>query len=242
NLPAFYNYDDDDDENYTTAITLEEPDNSLSMGDEHLDTISETESDEVIKSSVEDLVPIPSESKGIPTICVMCLFVIILRLLIFQKINLNSNDDSTSIDDEYFSIEDIDYVEALPPDSELISLEEVKDDILRKKLLNIYLLIDKIESLNENPTPNCVLKSPSLFPIPVKDSHYYFEKFDTSFSNSDNSLPEFETFSDHSKETSSGSTTTHADNSLPKYDLFLFKIEPDQGELTSVVIDNLGEP
>nr|GFC95892.1 hypothetical protein [Tanacetum cinerariifolium] len=44
----------------------EEPDNSLSMGDEHLDTIPVTESDEVIKFSVEDLIPIPSESEGIP--------------------------------------------------------------------------------------------------------------------------------------------------------------------------------
>ncbi|GJY22689.1 hypothetical protein Tco_0396347 [Tanacetum coccineum] len=34
------------------------------MGDEHLSTIPETESDEVIKSRVENLVPIPSESKG----------------------------------------------------------------------------------------------------------------------------------------------------------------------------------
>nr|GFC29620.1 hypothetical protein [Tanacetum cinerariifolium] len=64
---------DDDDEDYTSAIThnepvlsTEEPDNSLSMGDKHLDTIPATESDEVIKSSVEDLIPIPSESEGIP--------------------------------------------------------------------------------------------------------------------------------------------------------------------------------
>ncbi|GKA28794.1 hypothetical protein Tco_0715039 [Tanacetum coccineum] len=42
---------------------MEEPINSLSMGDEHLDTIPATESDEVIKYSVEDLVPIPSESE-----------------------------------------------------------------------------------------------------------------------------------------------------------------------------------
>nr|GFC03364.1 hypothetical protein [Tanacetum cinerariifolium] len=66
--------DDDDDVDYTIAITLvlstEEPIDSLSMGDEHLDTISATESDEVIKSSVEDLVPIPSEFEGIPdTMC-----------------------------------------------------------------------------------------------------------------------------------------------------------------------------
>ncbi|GJT43813.1 hypothetical protein Tco_0952528 [Tanacetum coccineum] len=60
-------YDDDDD--YTIAITpvlpTKEPVNSLSMGDEHLDTIPATESDEFIKSSVENLVLIPSESEGI---------------------------------------------------------------------------------------------------------------------------------------------------------------------------------
>ncbi|GKF32096.1 hypothetical protein Tco_0101894, partial [Tanacetum coccineum] len=53
------------EQEYTIAITpvlqTEEPDNSLSMGDEHLSTISKTESNELIKSSVENLVPIPSE-------------------------------------------------------------------------------------------------------------------------------------------------------------------------------------
>nr|GFD31954.1 hypothetical protein [Tanacetum cinerariifolium] len=93
--------------------------------------------------------------------------------------------------------------------------------------LKIYFLIAKIESLNDNPTPDRVLKSPSPFPIPVEDSDSFFEKFDTSLCYSDNSLPEFKTFSDHSKETSSGSTTTHADYSLPKYDSFIFEIEPD---------------
>ncbi|GJY98833.1 hypothetical protein Tco_0516263 [Tanacetum coccineum] len=64
NRPAFY---EDDDEEYTIAITpvlpTEEPDNSLSMGDEHLSTIPETESDEFIKSSVENLVQNPRESE-----------------------------------------------------------------------------------------------------------------------------------------------------------------------------------
>ncbi|GJZ58521.1 hypothetical protein Tco_0614015 [Tanacetum coccineum] len=100
-----------------------------------------------------------------------------------------------------------------------------------------------IESLNDNPTPNYVLKSPSLFPIPVEDSDSFFEKSNTFLSYLNNSLPEFETFSDHTEETSSGSTTTHSDNSLPEYDSFLFEIEPDQGELTSVVMEDiLGEP
>ncbi|GKB47840.1 hypothetical protein Tco_0898593 [Tanacetum coccineum] len=175
---------DDDDDEYTIqyrkylenssnaiapVLPIEEPDNSLSMGDKHLSTIPEMESDEVIKSSVK----------------------------------------------------------------------EVKDDILREKLLNINLLIAKIESLNDNSTPDCVFKSP----IPVKDSDSFFEKSDTSLSYSDNSLPKFETFSNHTEETSSGSTTTHADNSLPEYDSFLFEIKPDQGELTSIVREDiLGEP
>nr|GEW98291.1 hypothetical protein [Tanacetum cinerariifolium] len=51
----------DDDDNYNFAITLNEPVDSLSMGDEHLYTIPATESDEFIKSSVENLVPNLSE-------------------------------------------------------------------------------------------------------------------------------------------------------------------------------------
>ncbi|GJX12146.1 hypothetical protein Tco_0202005 [Tanacetum coccineum] len=64
NRPAFCNNDDDNDnEEYTIAITpvlpTEKPDNSLSMRDEHLSTILKTESDELIKSSDENLIPIP---------------------------------------------------------------------------------------------------------------------------------------------------------------------------------------
>ncbi|GJZ51316.1 hypothetical protein Tco_0605831 [Tanacetum coccineum] len=144
------------------------------MGDEHLSTISATESDEVIKSSVENLVPIPSEFEGIfDDTCDNSppLDVLNDHFEIFS----NFNDDCTLSDDDSF--ESIDF------------------------------------------------------------------KSDTSLSYSDNSLPEFETFSDHTEETRSGSTTTHADNSLPEYDSFHFEIEPDQGELSSVVMEDiLGEP
>nr|GEW92661.1 hypothetical protein [Tanacetum cinerariifolium] len=215
------------------------------MEDEHLSTISETESNEAIKSSVKNLVTIPSESKGISNDTCDVPFcdnsppldVLNDHFDLFSDFN----DECTSSDDDSF--EDINYVEASPPDSEIVSLEEVKDDILREKLLNINFLIAKIESLNDNPTLDCVLKCPSPFPIPVEDSDSFFEKSDTYLSYSDNSLPEFKTFSDHTKETNSGSTTTHADNSFPEYDLFLFEIEPDQGELTSIVMkDILVEP
>ncbi|GJV95537.1 hypothetical protein Tco_1547114 [Tanacetum coccineum] len=55
----------------------------------------------------------------------------------------------------------------------------------------------------------------------------FFEESDTSFSYSDNSLPEFETFSDHTEETRSGSTTTHANNSLPEFESFHFNLYDD---------------
>nr|GEY52115.1 pre-mRNA splicing Prp18-interacting factor [Tanacetum cinerariifolium] len=51
----------DDDDDYDSAITPNKPVDSLSMGDEHLNTIPEKESNEFIKSSVENFVPNLSE-------------------------------------------------------------------------------------------------------------------------------------------------------------------------------------
>nr|GEY55216.1 hypothetical protein [Tanacetum cinerariifolium] len=70
------------------VLSTEEPDNSLSMGDEHLDTIPTTESDEFIKSGVETLILIPSES---PNICVL----------------FDSKYESDSSDDQSCSEEDV---------------------------------------------------------------------------------------------------------------------------------------
>nr|GEW36891.1 hypothetical protein [Tanacetum cinerariifolium] len=112
NRPAFSSYHDDDDEVYTIAITPKEPNNSLSMGNEHLDIILATELDEVIKSSVEDVVPIPSESEGIPGNTCDVPFRDNSPRLVVSKVQFeeffDSNDDSTSIDDDYFSIDNID--------------------------------------------------------------------------------------------------------------------------------------
>nr|GEY72553.1 hypothetical protein [Tanacetum cinerariifolium] len=69
--------------------------------------------------------------------------------------------------------------------------------------------------------------SPASIPI--------FEESDNSFL--DNSSPEFETFSDQTEETRSGSTTTH--DSLPEYDSFYFEIDPDQERLTSVFMKDI---
>ncbi|GJZ41087.1 hypothetical protein Tco_0587973 [Tanacetum coccineum] len=118
NCPAFY--DDDDEytiqykeylENSSNAITpdlpTEEPDNSLSMGDEHLSTIPETESDKLIKSSVENLIPIPSESKDFSDNESECDVPVCDDFTTFSNPLFDSNDDFSSSDDESFSDEDV---------------------------------------------------------------------------------------------------------------------------------------
>nr|GFB60393.1 hypothetical protein [Tanacetum cinerariifolium] len=123
---------DDDDEDYTSAITpdepvlsTEEPDNSLSMRDEHLDTIPATESDEFIKSGVENLIPIPSESEGIPEhVCDVPFHDNSPPLNVSndQIEDLSEyNEDFSSTDDDSFCFDNIDYVKASPPDSKLVS-------------------------------------------------------------------------------------------------------------------------
>ncbi|GKF87985.1 hypothetical protein Tco_0258862, partial [Tanacetum coccineum] len=137
-------------------------------------------------------------------------------------------DDDTSSDDddfediEYVSFEEMNNVDQEEKEFDLEDIFQIEDVILREKLLNVHRLISNIESLKVNSTPDRVLESPSPFPIPVVDSDAFFEESNTSLSHLDNSLPEFKTFSDHTEETRSGSTTTHANYSLPEYDLFLF--------------------
>ncbi|GJW65718.1 hypothetical protein Tco_0117602 [Tanacetum coccineum] len=257
NRPTFY---DNDNDEYTIiyskpkAITpdlpieepdlpIEEPDNSLSIGDKHLDTIP----------SVKNLFPIPSELEGISDdtcdVPVGKDSSTFDALSDHSEILSDSNNDGTSSDDD--SYENIEYVEASPLNLEIVSLEEVikdqeekefdledifqiQDVILREKLMNISRLITNIESLKDNPTPDHVFKSSSSFPIPVTDSDSFFEKSDTSLSYSDNSLPEFEPFSDDTEETRSGRLTSVviSDNSneplleLPEFESFHFNLYP----------------
>ncbi|GKC89424.1 hypothetical protein Tco_1150073 [Tanacetum coccineum] len=87
------------------------------MGDKELRNIPETESDEFIKSSVEDLVPIPSESEdtsGSDSVCDLpsCddsspVNVYKEKSVTFSNPLFDSNDDFSSSDDESLSDEDV---------------------------------------------------------------------------------------------------------------------------------------
>nr|GFD48871.1 hypothetical protein [Tanacetum cinerariifolium] len=100
-------YDDDDDEEESNSlkdnnifelpscsvVTPNEPVNSLSIGDEHLDTIPATESDEVKKSYVEDLVSIPSKSEGENSCDVPYCFTTFSNILFDDDYEFDSVDD-----------------------------------------------------------------------------------------------------------------------------------------------------
>ncbi|GKD01913.1 hypothetical protein Tco_1172187 [Tanacetum coccineum] len=161
--PYYPIFDDDDDEEYTIAITpvlpTEEPDNSLSMGDEHLSTIPEMKTDELIKSSVENLVPIQSESKDLSDIKSECDVPVCDNFTAFSNHLFDADDDFSSGDDESFSDEKVPKEIYSNPlfDEEIISTKidshhfNDESDLL-ESLLNQHTSINsspKIDSLLE---------------------------------------------------------------------------------------------
>nr|GEZ13953.1 hypothetical protein [Tanacetum cinerariifolium] len=218
------------------------------MGDEHLDIIPATKSNEFIKSSVESLVLIPSESEGVPdNMCDVPFHDNSPPLDVskdqFENFS-DSNDEFTSTDDDSFSIDNIEYVEALPPNSELVSSEET--NTFDNSLPELETFCFDLEEISSGSTTT----------------------------RSDISLPDYEAFyDDHVKEISSGSTITLSDSSLydsfifdlsinlfppadrsdfhefvdelthiispPEYDCFCFKSEPNSGDFNMNVVEDI---
>ncbi|GJT51548.1 putative reverse transcriptase domain-containing protein [Tanacetum coccineum] len=218
-----WNFSMADDDEYTIlyrsckAITpdlpTEEPDNSLSMGDEHLSIILKTESDEVIKSSVEDLVPIPNISNTSPKIDLLPEeFAVELDLI--DPILPGSNEDDFN------------------EDKGTLDILQIKDEILREKLLNVNLLIDKIEALNHTPSVPFVLEYPSSSPIPIVDSDFLIEEVDTFLVSEDSIPPGIE--SDlGSEEDIIFLDDLLNDDPIPEYERFTLDIEPDAAVINS---------
>nr|GEU46738.1 hypothetical protein [Tanacetum cinerariifolium] len=96
-IPACY----DDDDDYNFAITPNEPVDSLIMEDEHLNTISATESDEFIKSSVEDLVPKPCESEGKNGCDLPACFTTFSNILFDAEYEFDSVNDQSLFDEDF---------------------------------------------------------------------------------------------------------------------------------------------
>nr|GFD51550.1 hypothetical protein [Tanacetum cinerariifolium] len=102
------------------------PEYSPSMGYEHPNTTSETELDEIIKSGVEELVPILNENEVTLEYKRECDVPLCENSPIcddhFNIFSDSNNDDDISVDDDDFK--DVEYVEASFYDPEIISVEE----------------------------------------------------------------------------------------------------------------------
>nr|GEV05731.1 retrovirus-related Pol polyprotein from transposon TNT 1-94 [Tanacetum cinerariifolium] len=184
------------------------------------DNVDDLIENEIIKSGVEELVPILSENEVTLEDKKECDVPVCENSPIcddhFEIFSDSNNDDDISSDDDNF--EDIEYVEASLTDLEIVSVAEENVVYREEEEVNFedisqiqdVILHEKLLSMNQS---------------------------DNSLS--DNISPEFETFCDHTKETRSGSTTTHANDSLPEYDSFCFKIKPGQERLINVVKNDI---
>nr|GEX78131.1 hypothetical protein [Tanacetum cinerariifolium] len=202
----------DDDDDYNSAITPNEPVNSLSMGDEHLTTIPATELDEFIKSSVDNLSlsdeEFPEE--------------------IFSNPLFEEEITSMKIDQHHFNAES-DLIESLlNRDSSIISSSSKIDSLLDEFVGELTLLksippginetghdpeedIHLVERLlydNSSPHPpeefisknsNADIESFSPSPIPVEDSDFFMEEIDLSFTPDDQMPQGIEEDDDESK-------------------------------------------
>ncbi|GJY91272.1 hypothetical protein Tco_0506468 [Tanacetum coccineum] len=84
-----------------------EPEDSLITGDENLSIIPEKESDEFIKSSVEDLIPIQKESEDTTDNDKECDLPFCGNYVTFSNPLFDANNDFTSSDDESLPEEDV---------------------------------------------------------------------------------------------------------------------------------------
>ncbi|GJR94848.1 hypothetical protein Tco_0267022 [Tanacetum coccineum] len=114
----------------TPDLPSEEPEDSLIMEDEHLDTIPETESDEFIKSSVENLVQNPSESADLSDGESEC--------------DVPINDDSPESHFTTFSNPLFDSNDDFSSDDESLSEEEIQKDEFKYFSNPLYDLDDEI--------------------------------------------------------------------------------------------------
>nr|GEX54276.1 glutamic acid-rich protein-like [Tanacetum cinerariifolium] len=174
-IPVCY----DDDEDYTIAITPKEHDNSLSMGDDHLDTILATESDEFIKSTVENLVlnPNPHHFNAESDL--------IESLLNQNSLIISSSSKIDSLLDEFAG--ELTLLKSIPSRINETDCDPEEETCIIKRLLHD----------NSSPHPpkefifensDAAIESFSPFPISVEDSDPFMEEIDLSFT-PDDSMP-----------------------------------------------------
>nr|GEV61006.1 hypothetical protein [Tanacetum cinerariifolium] len=206
----------DDNDDYNFAITPNEPVDSLSMGDDHLNTILAIESNEFIKSRVENLVPNPSESEGENGCDVPACFTTFLNVIFDAEYEFDSSDNQSLYDEDVLEkifLNPLFEEEIIPmkidphhfnAESDLIeSLLNHDSSIIPSSSKIDYLLMSSPRLLYDNSSPhppeefvfknsNDDIESFSLSPIHVEDSDSFMEDIDLSFTSDDPMPPGIE--------------------------------------------------
>nr|GEU86744.1 hypothetical protein [Tanacetum cinerariifolium] len=183
-IPIFYDDDDDDEESstplrdiiselppciaITPVLSTKETEESLIMGNEHLDTILEKESNEFIKSSVENLVLIPSESEDER-----------------EYSSIISSSKIDSLLDEFAG--ELIFLKSIPPGIDKADCDPEEENRLIEKSLydnSSPRPPEEIDSKNSD----AAIESFSPCPIPIEDSDSLIEEIDLSLT-SDDSMP-----------------------------------------------------
>nr|GEX99771.1 hypothetical protein [Tanacetum cinerariifolium] len=241
-LPVCYD-DDNDEEGYNSlkdkiiselpprsAIIPNEPVDSLSMGDEYLDTIPATESDEFIKSCVENLVPNPSGSEGKNSCDVLACFTTFSNVLFEADYESDSKEIiPMKIDQHHFNAESNLIESMLNHDSSIIHSSSKTDSLLDEFVGELTLLksilpgidetdyhpenkihlIERFLYDNSSPRPPeefvsensyAEIESFSPSPIPIEDSDYLMEEMDLSCTPDDPMPPSIEEEDDDDSE------------------------------------------
>nr|GEZ73142.1 hypothetical protein [Tanacetum cinerariifolium] len=196
------------------------------MGDEYLNTISTTESDEFIKSCVENLVPNPSESEGENGCDSLSNEDVPEK--IFSNPLFEEEIISIKIDPHRFNVESdlieslLNYDSSIIPSSSKIDslLDEFAGELTLLKSISSGIdetdydpeedirLIERLLYDNSSPRPpeefvseisNAEIESFSPSPIPVKDNDSFMEEIDLSFNPNDPMPPGIEEDDDDSE-------------------------------------------
>nr|GEW68030.1 hypothetical protein [Tanacetum cinerariifolium] len=163
----------DDDDDYST-IAPNEPIDSLSIGDEHLNTIPVMESNEFMKSCVENLALNPHESEGENESLLNCDFSI-----------FSSSSKIDSLLDEFAG--ELTLLKSIPSGIDDTDCHPKNEIHLTKRLLYDNSSPRPLEEfVSENSNADIESFSPS--PIPVKDIDSFMEEIDLSF-NPDDPMP-----------------------------------------------------
>nr|GEW64346.1 hypothetical protein [Tanacetum cinerariifolium] len=157
------------------------------MGDEDLDTVPVTESDEFIKSSVENLIPNPRESEGEHECDVPACedFTTLSNILFDTDYDFYSSDDQSISDEDIDSLFDeftgeLTLLKSISPGIDEIDCDPDEETHFIKRLLYDNLSSRPPEEF-VSKNSDVAIESFSPSPIPVEDSDSLMEEIDLSF-------------------------------------------------------------